>query len=678
ALNQLNANLSGVGYDIYEVDPMGPMDLVGTRLVSTAVDGLIATTWDEEMRAVRIVNGPDGGFVVFAQSRMENTGNLGELMVVWHDANGALDTNFGFSNGSGGWLGYRQFFASSAYEVPDIHDVVVTDNGMVWFIGNATSVGDSQTSYIAGVAIDYDEVNVTDSFFTSGGGLGSNGLNRPLGLSPAENGDVDFLYYEGEYTRIGLRRYDPSGSLRTEFGFSGNVVVDTDVSQTAAENSVVAAANGTGFVIAQADDQALPQYTMSRYSLNTYDQYAEFCGVKAFSMYTSSNPPQFGDVAVVNGDIYLSAFEPGDWRVDRLLNGETWSVGTDRDSYAQLFDGFSDPYNSIYTMAPDGAGGLYLAGSDSMYGTVLRLSAQGEVDETYGVEGSYTIGNRVYRMAVDSASNVVLAYDDAITDSNLARLNANGELQTSVTGTLDLRHLFYTDTDVLLAVFEDGSNVVVEQLGTDLIADASFNNNLGKVELANQMLLSAARDGNRLLLLTEYDGLLKLHAITEDGLWDAGFGNSGVVDIPAVYAPPSSYIDNPLWVTVDSEGNIYLAVFKYGGAPEVARLLPDGTTDIQWGNQGFAPLSSSVGDVAALLHLNDALRVIWQGYSGVGATRLNEFGFQDFEPAAPSTTHVGDLFGDFAVDLQTTSSGASYLLNGSPDGDDIVSIFWGL
>ncbi len=202
-------------------------------------------------------------------------------------------------------------------------------------------------------------------------------------------------------------------------------------------------------------------------------------------------------------------------------------------------------------LQPDGK--LLVAGEAGGAGIVVRLSAAGAADSTFGTAGIYRDGalESVTALALAPDGTVLLAGTTATTpsDARVSRLTAGGVLDgafgTGGNSTFDIA----TTSDTVLAgrLAADGSFLV-------LVTATSVGTSLGAV------------------LRVQPSGALST-------TWGVAGGSPGKVRLPMPWVPTA--------LTVAADGRVYLsqalyAAGLYRGA--LTRLSPEGAHDAAWAN----------------------------------------------------------------------------------------------
>lgn len=160
-------------------------------------------------------------------------------------------------------------------------------------------------------------------------------------------------------------------------------------------------------------------------------------------------------------------------------------------------------------------------------------------------------------------------------------------------------------------------NIGLARLGADGSLDASYGNqgrvrlDLGGQELLLEMQIDAQQ---RAWLLVERGGARTLLRLTADGALDAGFAGGGKLSLPNDTSAVS--------FAFDAQGRILLGGVNFTSttrfAMAVRRLLPDGSSDRSFGEQGLALIAPDVRATADKLRVQADGRILLVGTSYAG------------------------------------------------------------
>jgi uncharacterized delta-60 repeat protein len=303
---------------------------------------------------------------------------------------------------------------------------------------------------------------------------------------------------------------------------------------------------------------------------------------------------------------------------------------------------------SAVAIQPDGK--IIVAGTVESIGkldfALARYDASGALDPSFGNAGKVTLESPGYddaalAIAIQSDGKIVVAghaWDEAHHDVALARFDSSGnpDLQFGNDGTVLTDFAGATDAAEAIALQSDGalvvagysdggatrSDLLVARYRSDGSLDTTFgvsgwvtaDVNSGS-DYANALALQL--DGNIVVAGSSYDGAnndFVLARFTKAGVLDSSFGASGLATID--YA-----VDNDIAtaLAIQSDGKLLVGGYATNGAHDdfaVARLLPDGTLDAAFGDNGkvLADFAGS-DDRISTLAIQGSSRVVAAGYA---------------------------------------------------------------
>jgi uncharacterized delta-60 repeat protein len=266
---------------------------------------------------------------------------------------------------------------------------------------------------------------------------------------------------------------------------------------------------------------------------------------------------------------------------------------------------------------------------------LVRLNADGTLDTGFNGSGKLTLpfggsDDSAYSVSVQADGRIIVAgqtYDGSHFDSALARVNADGTLDTGFNGTGKLTLPVSTSDDYAYST-------TVQADGKILVAGASFNGS--KFDFA-------------------------LSRLNADGTLDTGFNSTGKLTLPI-----GSIGDLAQSVTVQPDGKIVLAGYSVNGSGNydfaLARVNADGTLDTAFNGTGTLTLAfGSANDQAHSVVLQPDGKIIVAGLANTGSdldfalSRVNADGTLDtsFNGTGKLTVPVGDgNDGGYSVTLQ--------------------------
>ncbi|MCS0630296.1 putative Ig domain-containing protein [Telluria mixta] len=287
-------------------------------------------------------------------------------------------------------------------------------------------------------------------------------------------------------------------------------------------------------------------------------------------------------------------------------------------------------YISTVNVAPQADGKILVTGLTGTGFTISRYLSNGDLDTTFGTNGTFVQESRAWTdayyassMSVLPTGKVMIAYVVYGTqrDTGLIRYNANGTIDTSFdtdgkvtfdTGATEYtqKALVQPDGKILLNIADvsyPSSKYTLVRMNANGTLDTGFSGDgklpvvagTGTVGLTEAMALQA--DGKILVggsVYTQNTNSMLLIRYNADGSLDTSFNSTGTVTLRSDVGVPYSAAA----IAVQKDGKI-LAV---GNAPTddtashivVVRLLSNGTLDQTFGNKGMAdaPISRVTGN----------------------------------------------------------------------------------
>lgn len=338
--------------------------------------------------------------------------------------------------------------------------------------------------------------------------------------------------------------------------------------------------------------------------------------------------------------VVLSVFDnkrgPSIW-ITRLLSNGSPDLSFGTDGYVRLpnSDGF---YAYSSELQPDGK--VLIAGQAfrdqpgfDMF--VTRVHPNGSLDTAFGNNGNFlldlTVGKEwstevVHSLRFLSDGKIFIggirSFRPASAPANhvssvVARLNSDGTLDNSF-GSAGIKMVLYGYSNFLsnvqMSIQADGKilfgiSSTVQVSGPTAYStrvmrflpngdlDPSFAKN-GIAEISTESSFSFEKieqlDDGKILCLS---GLYRITKINNDGTFDNSFGNSGKINLLNFSAYDLSVLPNR---KILASGYLTVAEPPFGNkrVGVVARLLPDGTSDIRFGQTGLTRVAVSENDVA--------------------------------------------------------------------------------
>ena len=451
---------------------------------------------------------------------------------------------------------------------------------------------------------------------------------------------VGFGINSGTGADFALVRYNPNGSLDTDFGTGGKVTTNisgNDVAYAVAlqpDNKIVVAGyatnSGTG------KDFALARYNPDG-SLDT-----DFgTSGKVTTAIASGNvvDEAFAVAVQSDGDIVVAGDANGDFGVARYnANG---TLDTDFNSNGKVTTDFASGSDIARAVAVLDGNNVLVAGNALSSSTgqdfaLARYNSDGSLDSSFSSDGKVTTAiaagsanDLAHAMAVLSDGDIVLA-GQAGGDFGLARYNANGALDTG---------------------FGTGGKVTTDFSGGEDIASGVAVQADGKIVAAGHSVLTAT---SRDFALARYNA---------DGSLDTSFGTGGKVTTAMASGTGE---DRARGVALQADGNIVaagragnqFAVARYHGTPtasnaDLSDLTAEGSTD----GSTFAALTGA----DALAPAFDAGTTAYRATVGNGTTHVR---LTPTVAVTGSTVKVGLAGSTLTTVTSGTASGAIPLAEG--------------
>ena len=564
---------------------------------------------------------------------------------------GAPDTTFGDNGHTLTAVGSGSNIQSQGQSLIEL------TGGQLLLVGAGTASGTPRAALAR-----YSAAGFLDtSFGTAGMVLTSAGSGETRAAAAVQLADGDLLVaatLTGTSTRFAALRYNPGGSLDTSFGTGG--IALTAFAGYEAEGSALAA-TADGFILAGTLGGTTSDFGLALCA-DTGALNPAFSGDGRLALNLQRNPP-FSQARSVqrqaDGKIVLAGSVATDHGIDfvvcRLL--ADGSADPDFGTQGRAILAISPEDDFAYRMLIQPDGKILVAGTSVQGGyeqaCVVRLLANGSLDPDFGNGGIFVdqAGGAdcgAYALALQSDGKIVAAgyaYNDAATRLQCAlwRLTSEGVLDTSFNTTgRRLSHVTATTRDAYataVAVQADGKIVTAGPAFTDTgMSQASF-------------------------------GLLRC---LNTGVLDTGFGGTGRLAVAL-----SGYAVQAQGLALQSDGALVVAGFAESGgvggasAFAAARLLPNGSVDVDFGNTGWT-LADFPGfaDQAYDLQLDEDGRALLIGTtyttsSRIALLRLTTAGAPDTTFGAAGQAVLNSGTGDHRAYGATLAPGNRLLFAGS-------------
>jgi uncharacterized delta-60 repeat protein len=595
-----------------------------------AVDG----PGQDSGRTVMIQRG-DGKLVVVGSSR-----SYGEdLAVARYNTDGSLDTTFG----SGGQV--RQAYT----RLGGITGAALQADGKIVVCGSGFNRDGDGDFFLTRLNIDgsLDTSFDGDGWLTTNFGETADGNTDDSAQGVAIQADGQIVVagdsFQGNNYDFALARYNPDGSLDSDFGTDGLVTTDFD-----AENdfgfSVAIQPLDQKIVVAGQAQLEMPTEVTSDFGLARYNINGSLdsgFGSGGLVRTDFGNPSDRALSVAVRGGAIVAAGDSGvDMGVAKYNAHGTLdpTFGTGGIATAHFGRFASASGVAIQTDDKVVVAGYSFNGSADDF-ALARFTTGGLLDPSFGVGGKVTTHFPGDDFASSSASSVALQADgkvvaagtnDNVGDSDfaVARYNTNGSLD----GTFDDDGLVTTDFPLSSIPSDDvGHGLVIQQAdGKIIVGGQSKDNIVGVAAIA----------------LARYN--------TDGGL-DTTFGNNGQVR-DVVFG-----LNEITGIALQADGKIVVAGDGFTDTFTldlfVARYNTDGTLDTNFGGAGFVTTDfGSSDDLASSVAVGSDGKIVVAG----GSVHLDSFGNPDTDFAVARYTTNGALDKTFGANgLVTTDFGSA-------------------
>ncbi len=548
--------------------------------------------------ATAIAEQNDGKIVTAGYANNANT--LNGAIVIRYNANGTLDPTFGT-------LGIATTFLTDTNVV--ITGLALQSDGKI-IVGGYTFTQSDDDRFIL---IRYNTDGSLDSSF------GVNGI-----VSPLNNGHASFAYAielqtDGKILLAGaignfaaVIRFNTNGSIDNTFGQNGETVYQIAGSANGITSMKI---KSDGKIITAGNYYVDPNYHFIVQQLDSSGQVdLAFTGnsIQTTSIGNSNN--YLSSVQITNdGKIVAGVY---------YNNGGTTDIAILRYSSDGKLDtsfgnqGITTMHASLdvdqlqsLLIQSDGkilVGG-FAQGSTGIQSFILRFTANGDVDNSFGTNGILLDGNAISFPAIES---MALQNDDKILTTGynfpgigVSRFNSDGSLDNTFNNG--------TQTKALWGITDNRVYSITTQNDGKIVACGSSNNSIVN---------------NFLVIRSNSNGTL-----------DSTFGGTGIISVPV-----GSHDNIANSVLVQNDNKIVAAGYSNNGANynfALVRFNPDGTLDNNFGNSGIVKTQNLSSDGINSIALQSNQMIVAAGYSYNGSNDVFAIARYDTSGNLDNTFH---------------------------------------
>ena len=320
--------------------------------------------------------------------------------------------------------------------------------------------------------------------------------------------------------------------------------------------------------------------------------------------------------------------------------------------------GVYDPANSVISLYVNGIKEAYATtGNSTIANTTGHLRVADDQQTFEGAKGVLD-DIRIYARALSQSDILSLYYEvPSNKDGALDISFGNSGVATTTDGPFVSTEKIQSDGKIVVAGTSNDQKFAVTRYNSDGSLDLSFGN--GGIVITqvgngwNYGWALALQSDGRIVLVGTYEistnnSGIALVRYNSDGSFDISFGNNGIVTIDITggydYANSIAIQSNDQKILIGGSGNGVM----------IARFIPDGTLDINFGVNGVVTLINAniYGSNAMALQQDGKILVSGDSNNGIVVIRFNSDGSLDTEFGNSGIAHADIAFSGAMV-LQT-------------------------
>ncbi len=369
--------------------------------------------------------GADGKIVVGGFS---HNGTNQDFAVVRYTADGSLDASFDGDGKASRGIGSGGDLANA---------MALDDHGNVLLVGNSVVGGAPDVALAA-----YDANGQPEARLGGPGkvttGIGS-GAAEASSVAVQSDGKIVAAGYSnnGSNNDFALARYNADGSLDTSFSSDGKV--STAIGSYGDEAQAIAIQPDGKIVAAgYSNNGSNDDFALARYNVNgTLDTSFSSDGKVTTDIGSGEEDIAYAVAVQSDGKIVAAGYSGSAFALVRYTADGSLDTGFDTDGKVTTAIGTND--NTAYALAVQSDGKIVAAGYSGSEFALVRYTANGSLDTSFGTGGKVTtaigsIIDTVRAVAIQSDGKIVVAGNSdngSDDDFALARYTADGSLDTS-------------------------------------------------------------------------------------------------------------------------------------------------------------------------------------------------------------------------------------------------------